>query len=154
MRRFLILAIVIFALMVIPSAVPQAFADDYSTWVGTPTWNTGGTNSMLGFPEYPLAFSNATATTMTASTTSIAVTPLAGRKQITFRPNASGEIWVSVGTTTAVVQGDNCYPVTYGDEKTFLFDARVPMGHISSTAFSISILQEAREQTNSNNGTR
>lgn len=151
MRRMIAL-LAFFALAAASSVFAQTGT---TTWTANPLPMVQANDLSAGFPENPVAFSQTSITTGNASTTSVAVSPLVGRKRIKFRLNAAGELWVSIGTTTAVVSGANCVKIARGTvstptvelqvaEETFEYDANVPMGHIASTAFSITILQEGR----------
>lgn len=143
MRRFMIFFVVLLAVVLSPVT---AKADSYSTWVATPTTYAQTADAANGYPADPVAFSGTSITTGDTATSSTAVTNLAGRKKIVFIPNATGDLWVSVGTTTAVVNGSNCMKVTYGDELTLEVDANVPLGTIASTVFEFTQVQFGRRQ--------
>jgi hypothetical protein len=136
------LAILALALMA-PAAKAQTGT---TTWSANPTPLVQTRDLAAGFPPDPVAFSQTSITTGNASTTSVAITNLTGRKKIVFIPNATGDLWVSVGTTTAVVNGSNCIKVPYGDELTLEVDANVPLGTIASTAFQFTHVQFGRRQ--------
>jgi hypothetical protein len=143
MRRFMILSLLLVGVIFFPVT---AKADSYSTFVANAGYSAQAYDQSYGYPADPIAFSGTSITTENASTTSVAVTNLAGRKKIVFVPNATGDLWVSVGTTTAVVNGTSSMKVAYGDEMTLEVDANVALGTIASTAFQYTKIQFGRNQ--------
>lgn len=150
MRRinFLQILCVFFLMLAAIATTPQAKADDYHTYVATPTISYSGPPAAYGYPADPVAFSRVSIYTGNASTSAIAVTALAGRKRVTFKPNANGVLWVSLGNTAAAADGSTSYPIPYGEEKTFEYDADIAMSYVSTAAISITIVQEGRNPGN------
>ena len=157
MKRLFVITLVLFLLVPILAPAPALAQIGTTTYVATPSFAVLTKDASKGFPISPVAFSTTSIVTANASTTSVAVIPLPGRKKIQFRLNAVGNLHVSIGTTTAVVNGANTVMISRvavasqvldlaSAQETFEYDANVPMGYIASTAFSITVLQEGRRQ--------
>jgi hypothetical protein len=78
-------------------------------------------------------------TAYTTSAAAQAITSLANRQRIALFNVATETIWVSIGTTTAVVgAGVPVYAAGYYSDE---LDAAVPVGAISSTAATLNVVQ-------------
>lgn len=128
-KRILVILLAFMAFTCVVHAQALATA---STWVANPSELAQSKDAMVGYPAQPFAFGTSSITTLTASTTTRALTSLAGRKSMSiYVSSGTGELWVSLGTTTAVVNSG--MKVTDSWEN-IPIDANVPVGHIASTA--------------------
>lgn len=78
----------------------------------------------------------------TASTTSELLTALADRREVEVRVNeASKDLWLAVGASTATVSGANCVLVTSTSPYKAKLDDSVAIAAIASEAFSFTLIQ-------------
>lgn len=152
MRRSFNFTTLILVAFLLTAAIVSAQTGS-NTWAANPDAQTNHIDANRNFPVEPFAMSYANYTT-TATTTTQAITALAGRKKVTFYGNTAGTagtVWISVGTTTAAISSgipfvvSASYTVPLGKLE-LDFDANVPLGYISSTAVGITVVQSRRDQ--------
>jgi hypothetical protein len=82
---------------------------------------------------------NASQTTLTTTASAQAITALANRQNVSLFNLATETIWISLGTTTAVVSSG--VPIYSAGYFSLDLDATTPMGAVSSTSGTLHVLQ-------------